>query len=341
MAEGVRADGGLSDPARAVRTSRRRRASPTSAPPNTATQSRPATDEVPTGKRKARGETRRRRGIKAKASLSGKVRTDAETNDSPGAERQRRAPGPQPNKTGVVGGVDKAIPAAAPRPRPTLPAPTPYSRHPEFDWRTWAVKQRRVLLGTGLGFLAGLLVYAILSPGESPTPAATPAIGETRAGARERIPSKAMPERPTGDLRQAPAATYGLPASPGAVYGPGLAPGPGASTGYPPVGYPSSPATTQAYAPDRYRPLVAEEAVPADVWPSPERRSTQRTFRQSLDTPQYGAQRPWGAVGDRRSASQGQPPFSDYPGLVDPYAPLPSYPVRPGDYPPQGLPAPY
>ncbi len=341
MAEGVRADGGLSDPARAVRTSRRRRASPTSAPPNTATQSRPATDEVPTGKRKARGETRRRRGIKAKASLSGKFRTNAGTRDSSGAEKQRRAPGPQPNKAGVAGGVAKAIPAAAPRPRPTLPTPTPSSRRLEFDWQTWAVKQRRVLLGTGLGFLAGLLVYAVLSPGESPTPAATPAIGETRAGAREPIPSRAMPERPTSDLRQAPAATYGVPASPGATYGPGLGSVPGSSLGYPPVGYPSSPATSQAYAPDRYRPLAADEAAPADVWPSPERRSTQRTFKHSLDTPQYGAQRPWGAVGDRRSASQGQPPFTDYPGLVDPYAPLPSYPGPPGDYSRQGLPAPY
>ena len=247
------------------------------------------------------------------------------------------------------------IPAPVPAPKTPQPLPPRAAPPPEqvdAGWRTWVSKQRRLLLAPALGFLAGLFVFAMLGPEEAPAPQTGADAGQQRAAKRESMRARAPFERPTTAStrdRPTPPAGYEAPVGLGNAYAPSITIVPDAYQTYPGAGYRSTVPGEQ-YEPDRYRPITpADEAYPADRWPSPQGRSAQRTFKQPMGSAQSGAERPWGSVDSRRREYPGQPQpaYPDYPPLIDPYAPLPDYtgsaaePWRPGDYYPQSRSAPY
>lgn len=345
MADGIRVDGGLVSHTRVAGANRRRQSTARDASPSPPQRSTGTAEDPPPAKSKARGEVRRRRGIRPKSDLSGKPRADTAGKSPPKQRARRRAPGPRPNKPQALRSPPTPTPVPAPKAQPVPPVAAPPGEHLDFGWLGWAGKQRRLLLATALGFLAGLFVYALLGPEETPEPQTTAGAGEGRAGKRETARTGTPADRSAPSparARKTPAGGYGVPAVPGNSYQSRVEPAPNVYQPYPGATYRSTP-TFEQYVPDHYRPTPADESYPADRWPSPEGRSLQRTFKQPYGGADYGAQRPWGSPDDRRRTFQDQPqaPYADYPAVLDPYAPLPDYPGPAGDYYPPGRPAPY
>ncbi len=359
MVDGIRVGGASVSHTRPIGRSRRQAAARDASPPGPSQQSPDTEDSTPPAKPKSRAETRRRRGIRPKTDLSGKSQADSAGKTQLRRKPKRRVPGPRPNKPQEVRSPEVPPPAPAPREQSAPPLTTPPSQPFSSGWRAWVRKQRRLLSATALGFLAGLLVYALLGPEETPSPQKAANAGQERAAKRgtshardpaERA-SRQATARPRHRTDYVPAAGYSTPSTLGGSYSSRPNSAPQTYGAYPGTAYAPGLANEQ-YVPDRYRPTQPDAPYAEDQWPSSTGRSTQRTFKQPLGGIQYGGNRPWGSVDDRLQSRQPRPQVPrGYPPVVDPYAPLPDYPDppagppanewAPGGYYQSGRPAPY
>ncbi len=335
MADGIRVDGGLVSHTRTIARSRPQAADGKSPSASPKRQSSDAEGRTPSARSKSRSETRRRRGIRPKTDLAGKLRTDSAGRTQSKLKPKRRAPGPKPNKPPQVRNPAVPSPALAPEthaaPSQTAPTREPFSA----GWGGWVRKQRRLLTAAAVGFMAGLLVYGLLGPEETPAPQQAVNAGKGHSPERDtgqaRYSAEGASRRGTARTgRRAdsvPAAGYGAPPSLGGSYAPRPNSASQAYGTYSASGYAPSLGNEQ-YSPDDYRPIVPDTPYVEEQWPSSTGRSGQRTFKQPLGGVQRSAERPWGNVADRRQQSVPSPqvPAPGYPPVVDPYAPLPDYP---------------
>jgi hypothetical protein len=159
----------------------------------------------------------------------------------PARERRHRAEAPPP--------AEAAAPAQAPIAAPPESGPSVLGE--------WVRRQRRLLSAAAVGFLGGVVVYAMLGPEEPPAPPSPPRSVERAAGPSTAVspeaPWLAPGGRPGADTAYRPPAGSGYPAAPAYPGGQSYPPSPAYSGGSP---YPYTPASPSgpAYPSEAYRP---------------------------------------------------------------------------------------
>lgn len=282
---------------------------------------------------KARAPARRRRGIRPKTIAPSEQQVDFSETRRITKKPKRRRPAlrrkpAEPTAHRKPEGRTTVPTDSGPPPTPSSSAAAPRGQQ-GADWTAWIRAQRRVLLATGLGFLAGLVVYASLGPDETPPPdKITPAAKQekvTKRGNTGARPSSGTATRPGAAWspyreQQVPSPGYGIPPTVSEQYSPGTAYVPESyrAQRYPDTGYSAAPPYDESYADQK--------------WPSRDDRKAPSTFSRGIGGETYQDQRPWGRVDGRRKR-QPQTTYPAYPDATGQYAPFEGYPRPPADQP--------
>lgn len=210
---------------------------------------------------------------------------------------------------------------------------------PFFGWIHWAQQRRRTLIAAGLGFLVGLIVYALFSSEETPPSTTKSGVSEPRSDRSATEKTSPPPEPLSWDK--------GANAIPNRGYGPIPSPDylsefqqapPPSSQSYPETTWedlnvyrlPSEPRSDPAFGgwmpSDQYRDLYSQspydESSPGAVWrPETDQRAPSPYGQTSRDW-QYQDQRPWGNFQEPHSAryrSPRAPYYRPYPYASGPY----------------------
>jgi len=288
---------------------------------------------------KARAPARRRRGIRPKAIAPSEQQVDFSETKRITKKPKRRKPDlrrqpPKPTAYRKPEARTTVPPYSAPPAAPSSPAAAP-SGEQRADWTVWVKAQRRVLLATGLGFLAGLVVYASLGPDEAPAPDETTPVAKqkkaTKRGDTGARPSSGAATRrgaarsPYGE-QQAPGARYALPPTVSDPYSPatGHAPESHGAQRYPDAGYGGALRYDQSGT-EPYPPGAYDKSYSGDKWPSRDDRKAPSTFSRGIGGETHQAERPWGRV-DEPQRRQPQATYPAYPDPIGPYGPAEGYP---------------